>query len=195
MPTRLVWLFGSLSGLSVLALLSPLPAAHASVLEALDLRGLVHESQEIVVGITRRSQARYDGERIVTESVVEVHDRMRGGGDSELRVTTLGGTVGAIGMRVEGAAQLQVGARALLFLRQGRARAALHPVGMAQGVLPVARDTAGRDVVFPGARGLALVRRVRGGRLAPAPGALLAPRPLTELCAEIDALVAADEAP
>jgi hypothetical protein len=66
---------------------------------------------------------------------------------------------------------------------------------MAQGVLPVDVDTRGRDMVFPGGRGLALMRRVAGGRLAPAPGALTEPRPLGDVCAEIEALVAADEAP
>ena len=196
MRTRLVWLLGSLCGLSTLAVaLLPAHPAHASVLEALDLRELVHASQEIVVGITRSAQARYDGAQIVTVSVVEVQDRMRGGVASTLRITTLGGAVGEVGMRVEGAAQLEVGARALLFLRRGRSPEALTPVGMAQGVLPVGHDLQGRDMAFPGARGLALMRRVGGGRLAPAPGALMEPRPLYELCAEIEALVAADEAP
>ncbi|MCB9629197.1 MAG: hypothetical protein H6725_17635 [Sandaracinaceae bacterium] len=196
MRTRLVWLLGSLCGLSTLAAaLLPARPAHASVSEALDLRQLVHASHEIVVGVTRSAQARYDGARIVTDSVVEVEDRMRGGVAPTLRVTTLGGAVGDVGMRVEGSAHLDVGDRALLFLRRGHGAQVLTPVGMAQGVLPVNQDQRGQDVVFPGARGLALMRRVGGGRLVPAPAALMEPRPLHELCAEIEALVAVDEAP
>jgi len=196
MRFRLAWLLGAFAALSMLATaLAPLSPARASVLEALDMRELVHASHEIVVASTRTSQARYDGPRIITESVVDVEDRMRGGTTSELRVTTLGGSVNGVGMRVEGAARLEVGERAVLFLRRVRGGPALTPVGMAQGVLPVARDPEGRELVLPGARGLALMRRVAQGQLLPAPGALHAPRPLAELRAEIEVLVAADEAP
>lgn len=196
MRLRLAWFLGALAALSLLAtVLAPVTPARASVLEALEMRDLVHASQEIVVGETRSAHSRYDGSRIVTESVVLVEDRLRGGATSELRVTTLGGSVNGIGMRVEGAAHLAVGARAVLFLRRLRGGAALTPVGMAQGVLPVQHDTTGREMVLPGARGLALMRRAAQGQLLPAPAALTEPRPLAELRAELEALVAADEAP
>lgn len=175
--------------------LAPISPARASVLEALEMRDLVHAAHEIVVASTRSARSRYDGPRIVTESVVDVEDRMRGGATSELRVVTLGGAVDGVGMRVEGAAHLPVGERAVLFLRRTRGGATLTPVGMAQGVLPVARDAGGHDMVLPGARGLALMRRVAQGQLVPAPAALREPRPLAELVVEIEALVAADEAP
>ncbi|MCA9578785.1 MAG: hypothetical protein R3B40_06690 [Polyangiales bacterium] len=192
MPNRLIGLLGAALGLVAVALaLTPALPARASVLQALELRDLVRESHEIVVGSTRAAHSRYDGERIVTESLVTVHQRMRGGAEGELRVVTLGGTVGNIGMRVEGAASLPVGGRAVLFLRRGDH--ALRPVGMAQGVLPIQADARGNDMAMPGGMGLALMQRVGGGRLVPAPAALMAPRPLDELCAEIDALVAADE--
>lgn len=196
MRLRSAWFLGALAALSTLATaLSPVTPARASVLEALEMRDLVHASHEIVVAFTRSAQSRYDGPRIVTESVVEVQDRMRGGTASQLRVTTLGGSVDGVGMRVEGAAHLPVGERAVLFLRQSQRGSALLPVGMAQGVLPVAQDVQGREMVLPGARGLALMRRVARGQLLPAPAALVEPRPLDELRAEIEALVAADEAP
>lgn len=196
MRLRLAWFLGALAALSMLATaLAPISPARASVLEALEMRDLVHASHEIVVGSTRSAQSRYDGPRIITESVVDVEDRMRGGTSTELRVTTLGGSVNGVGMRVEGAAHLPVGERAVLFLRRGHNGSALLPVGMAQGVLPVAQDVQGREMVLPGARGLVLMRRMARGQLLPAPAALVEPRPLDELRAEIEALVAADEAP
>jgi hypothetical protein len=196
MRFRSAWLLGALAALSVLATaLAPIRPARASVLEALEMRDLVHAAHEIVVASTRSAQARYDGPRIITESVVEVEERMRGGVTRELRVVTLGGAVDGVGMRVEGAAHLPVGERAVLFLRRTHRGTTLAPVGMAQGVLPVARDAGGHDMVLPGGRGLLLMRRVAQGQLVPAPAALREPRPLAELLAEVEALVAADEAP
>jgi hypothetical protein len=196
MRFRSAWLLGALAALSVLATaLAPIRPARASVLEALEMRDLVHAAHEIVVASTRSARSRYDGPRIITESVVDVTERVRGGTTSELHVVTLGGSVDGVGMRVEGAAHLPVGERAVLFLRRTHRGTTLTPVGMAQGVLPVAPDAGGQDMVLPGARGLALMRRVAHGQLMPAPAALTQPRPLAELLTEIEALVAADEAP
>ena len=196
MRLRSAWLLGALAALSTLATaLAPIRPARASVLAALEMRDLVHAAHEIVVASTRSGRSRYDGPRIVTESIVDVEERMRGGATSELHVVTLGGSVDGVGMRVEGAAHLPVGERTVLFLRRTHRGSTLTPVGMAQGVLPVARDPGGRDMVLPGSRGLALMRRVAQGQLVPAPAALREPRPLAELVAEIEALVAADEAP
>ncbi len=175
------------------------PGSQASVARALDLSELVSRSRDIVVGETLRARSRRDGRRIVTESVVRVRERLQGPAgatmttDQELVVTTLGGSVDGVGMRVEGAGRLAVGERQLLFLRAGAQPATLMPVGMAQGVLPI-RQEQGVDMVHPGAHGLVLMRQVARGQLVAAPAALMEARPLRSLCDEIETLVAAGRA-
>jgi hypothetical protein len=86
-------------------------------------------------------------------------------------------------MHVEGEPHLEIGQRYLLFLARSPA-GTLRPVGMSQGVMPV-QDRAGERVVMPGGGGLALVQPGPGGRLAPAPGALLYPEPYVDVRARV----------
>lgn len=155
-------------------------AASATVSEALSLRELVQQSEHVVLATAIEQRARRDSDgRIVTEHTVRVDEVMRGPGRAgqTLVMTSLGGVLGDLGMRVEGEPHLEVGSRYVLFLR--RMGGVLRPVGMSQGVLPVREGT--EPVVLPGGAGLSLVQQVRGGRLAPAPAALLHPEPYVEL--------------
>lgn len=161
----------------------------ASVTEALDLLQLVRESDAVVVGRAVHSEAHWDSRRrIVTDVTVEVERTMKGDAaeGEQLVLRQLGGSIGELGMRVAGEPQLGVGDRAVLFGRRMRGTH-LRPVGMSQGVLPV-RVEAGVEMVHPGGAGLALVRRVRG-QVVTAPPALLDPRPLDEVVADIRAAV------
>lgn len=170
-------------------LLAALPA-DASVSLSLDLEALVARSDAIVVGTVLGRDVLRDGyDRIVSDYAIRVEETMKGvtapGGQIVLRC--LGGSIGDVGMRVEGEPHFRDGDRAVLFAvaRHGH----LRPVGMSQGVLPV-RVEAGVPTVHPGAQGMSLVRRVAGGALVPAPGALLGPRPMAEVSATIRELVA-----
>jgi hypothetical protein len=167
------------------------PPVAASVMEALDLPDLVREADEIVLGEVTRRASRWDGDRIVTDVTLNASECLKGQAPpgAPLVVTHLGGSVGSVGMRVEGMPQLEVGARALVFVRRGARSGRLRPVGLSQGVLRVRRH-AGVDEVLPGAHGVRLVRRGAGGQLLAAPGALMHPRPLAEVTAEIQRLVA-----
>jgi len=163
----------------------------ASVTEALDLIQLVRESDAVLVGRATRSESKWDSRRrIVTDVTVEVERTMKGDATEgeHLVLRQLGGSIGELGMRVAGEPQLAVGDRAVLFGRRATGTH-LRPVGMSQGVLPV-RVEAGVDMVHPGGAGLALVRRVQG-QVITAPPALIQPRPLGEVVAEI--LIAVEE--
>lgn len=168
------------------------PAA-GSVQEALALTELTDLADEVIVVEALDAHARWDEfGRIVTDVRLRVSEGMKGslGGEDETMATFLGGAIGDLGMRVEGAPSLAPGQRALVFARDRESMVGpvLRPVGMSQGVLPIQR-TGGVDVVHPGGRGLMLVRRGAAGELLPSHGALKGPLDLTELRRQIRALV------
>lgn len=163
----------------------------ASVVEALPLRQLVQEADLVVVAQARSKSARRDGYgRIVTDVELTVRQSLAGDieADDILVVTTLGGTMQDVGMHVEGAAELPVGERMLLFVRRTSLAGELRVVGMSQGALPL-KDTDTGTVVMPGGKGQILMRRSSDGSLQPGQPALQRARPLQELLAEVRALI------
>lgn len=156
--------------------------ARASIAEALTLEELVRESERVVHARTLASAGHYEGNVIVTTTTLEVLEDAKGRGSRTFEVVHLGGVVGDVAMRVEGAPSFAVGTESLVFA--GVVNGRMTPVGMSQGVLPV-RVEQGSRRVFPGGRGLALVRRSQTGRLGAAPGALDAPRALDAVLEDI----------
>jgi hypothetical protein len=168
---------------AALAALAAVAPAAASVTRALDLRELVAEADHVAVVRVVRQEARWHRGRIVTDVTLEVETSMKGARAGEtLVVRRLGGAIGDLGMRVEGEPEFIDGERSVVFARS--MRGVLRPVGMSQGVLPIQLD-AGRAMVLPGGAGLSLVLPAPGNRFAPAPAALLHPRPLDDLLGEI----------
>ena len=162
------------------------PAA-ASVTEALSLRDLVAQADRIAVVRAVREEARWHRGRIVTDVTCVVETPMMGGrAGEEIVVRRLGGSIGDVGMRVEGEPAFTTGEASVLFARN--VRGVLRPVGMSQGVLPIALE-AGRPMVLPGGAGLSLVQRTPSARFVPAPAALVHPRPLDDVLDEIRAAV------
>lgn len=165
--------------------------ARATISEALSLGDLVRRADHVVVATAIGESARRDARgRIVTDYAVRIEEVMKGDarpGDV-LVMTRIGGVIGDLGMRVEGEPGLEMGERYVLFLDRLRDGRTLRPVGMSQGVLPV-REQNGEPMVLPGGDGLSLVQRVQGGRLVPAPAALLHPTRLVELRERVDHLV------
>lgn len=175
----------ALAGLS----LATVPVA-ASVTEALDLAQLVRQSDHVVLARATGAEARWDSRRrIVTDVTVIVEQSLKGDAsvDERLVVRQLGGSIGELGMRVAGEPSIASGDRVLLFGRRMRGDH-LRAVGMSQGVLPVRVDADGRDMVHPGGAGLALVQRAQG-QLVTAPPAVIHPRPLEDVVAEIRRVV------
>jgi len=157
------------------ALLCSAPA-HASIVQALDLDELVEQSDRIVLGtvVFAESYQRQDG-TIATAYRILVERELRDDAPSEAEepeviVRVLGGSIGDIGMRVEGEPTFTEGERAVVFIRRGHG-IAFRPVGMAQGVMRI-RMEQGRETVFQSREGLMLVRRGPDGLLRQAKGAL-----------------------
>ncbi len=162
--------------------------ANATLIEALDMRQLVQGADSIILGTVVAQHARYDDRgRIVTDVTFDVEDTMKGSASSpEVVLTVFGGDIGDLGMRIAGEPGLSDGDRAIVFGRGVDSAAAVggpfRPVGMSQGVLPVTTQS-GRDMVWPGGAGLALVQRA-GGQLRSAPPAMAGPEPLADVMTE-----------
>ncbi|MBX3250014.1 MAG: hypothetical protein KF901_22745 [Myxococcales bacterium] len=160
--------------------------ASATLSRAMDLPELVAESDTIALVRAVAQAPRRDARgRIVTDITLEVLDSLKGAarpGES-LTLVRLGGSLGEVGMHIEGEPSFVEGSRYVVFLRPWDG--AFRPVGMSQGVMPVAEGERGVEVQ-PGGGGLSLVDGPRG---RPAPGALLGPMPLEHLLAEIRGLV------
>ncbi len=167
--------------------------ARASVVEALDLAGLVRNADVIVIGQVVASQSHYDEHgRIVTDVEMLVESREKGEANMgrSIVVRRLGGVVGNIGMRIEGEPSLIVGERTLLFGKRLSDAVTFRSVGLAQGVMRI-EERAGERWVRSAEAGAALVRRAGGGKLEKARVAVPEARKLLDLLTEIRALVAA----
>ena len=176
-------------GIWLLAALAP--PARATVLKELGLAELTRLADRVVVAKVEARRSRWEAGRIVTDVVLMVEDSAKGDarpGDRVV-VTTLGGSVNGIGMRVIGEAAFVQGETALVFMQGGKA--GMQVVGMAQGRLPVSLDAAGVRTVRADLGGAHLLVKDRRGRsvVTPALGLRLAGRPLADVVAEVRALV------
>ena len=94
--------------------------AEAAVSVLMSLDELVAGSDYVLVGTALDRYSKWEelagGRRIVTYTRVRVDRRVVGEPNAEVWVRTLGGVVGKIGQSVSGEAQLDVGAKSLLFL-------------------------------------------------------------------------------
>jgi len=173
------WRGGAGAALAAVLCLSA-ATAEATLIEALSLGDLVSQSDTVVlVSCVGERALRDASDRIVTDYDLTVEDTLRGTATpgEVLTMRALSGEIGDLAMRIEGEPRLIPGRRYMLFLRS--VDGVRRPVGMSQGVLPVTDDR-GALLAHPGGGGLSLVHD-NGGRLVPAPAALLHPEPLEQL--------------
>jgi hypothetical protein len=204
MPSRSRWprmlrLTLASLGLALLATALIPAAAQATIARAMAMRDLVTEADVIArVTVIGRSARRDDLDRIVTDVTVRIDEALYASGDmtghvgsaragDEIVVTRLGGELDGLGLRVEGEPGLPQGAEVLLFAAVSP-RGTLRPVGMSQGVFPIARDTAGRELAMPNGDGLSLVAPT-GAELTESAPALARPAPIDALLDEVRALI------
>ncbi len=144
---------GLLVGLATGAVASTFSVtASATIVRALSLPALVQGSRRIVVVTALASESHFEElgrrRRVVTDTRMRVEEGLAkaDGVDSELLVRTLGGSIGRLGERVHGQAQLVLGEPCVAFLLQGPD--GLHYVnGMAQGHYPLrGTGAAGRQL-------------------------------------------------
>jgi len=149
-------------------------SAGATSMMPLDLKGLMSRADRVVLGTVVSSESRWTAahDAIYTDSVVRVERAYKGALKAGQTVTVRreGGSVDGIGMRVYGAAALEPGDEAVLFLEQRGG--ATWVVGMSQGKWRVALEN-GKKVVHADLSGIAFVQ--------PGPAALPGPRALSDV--------------
>ena len=163
--------------LTALLLAAALPCrfmarASAAVLMALDLRALVKQSDYVVLAKAESQTSRYAQGLIVTDVQLRVVNSLKGSAKvgSMLIATSLGGSVGQVGLRVPGAAQFALGESALVFLRREEASDDLGVTGMSQGVLPIFGAGSSAQVQLGGKQATLMARDASGAYVpAPAP--------------------------
>ena len=170
--------------------------ASATILRELGLSELVRQADRVVVARVEARVSRWEGGRIVTDVTLRVEDSAKGDArvGERVVVTTMGGSVDGIGMKVVGEAAFVKGETALVFMVASGAAAVRtwEVVGMAQGRMPVTLDAAtGLRQVRADLAGASLLVKDRRGKsvVTAAVGARLRPRPLTDVVAEVRALV------
>jgi hypothetical protein len=150
-----------LAALLVIVLASAVPpAAWSASQQALGLDDLIDTADEIVVGTVAESSARWEGRLVVTTSVVEVEESLKGGAGRRIEITQLGGTavhpvIGKpVTINASSFTALAPGERVVLFVDHRRP-AVRQLVGAQQGKLAVRPDPSGTPSVAVGPKRLA----------------------------------------
>ena len=129
-------------------------AAHATLARGLTLDELVRQTAQGIVATPLEAHCEWATfgrtEVIVTETRVRVEGTLLGTAPSELLVRVLGGSVGELGVRVDGQAELRLGEPGVLFLTLAGAEAFV--VGAAQGHYPLSRAAQGVARLTPSPR-------------------------------------------
>jgi hypothetical protein len=110
-------------------------AADATIVVRLPGEVMVARADVIVLGQVEATQARWEGQRIITSVLVRVENALKGQPGTTVMIKAPGGKVGNVAMKVLAAPKFQVGERALLFLKNGQGN--LHVLGLADGKLDV----------------------------------------------------------
>jgi hypothetical protein len=136
-----------LVGVGTAAVGALLPSqAFATVARGVRLEELVRRSAHVFRGKPLEAYsewARFGEERrIVTYTRVRVDEPLVGGGETELLVRTLGGTVGDLGQIVHGEAQLLINEDCIAFVMTQK-DGVLAVTAMAQGHYPLTGDSSG----------------------------------------------------
>lgn len=166
----------------------------------LSLEELATESTAIVRARVLDRSAAWDDERkrIYTTTVLEVVESVYSATPlgREVRVRTLGGEVGEVGMKVAGTPDLKLGEEVLLFLRpDAKVPTSFAVIGMNQGRFSMRTDSAGRLIATPTWDGIAFARPGNDGVLRVGGHETPTEKPYLELRTQILAMRAKAAAP
>lgn len=182
MPARS--LFRTLVGALALGLVSPAlvsPSSAATVVR-LDLPELVEEADLVLLATVESTESFRAGRRIMTRVTLRPGTVVKGSADERVIVVVPGGSVGALGQRVPGAASFTTGEDVVAFLSAPGPDGPRSVVGMSQGKLRV----------VPGLDGVRLVRDLEGLTLVvPDADGRLTPGGAAPASVPVDAFIAA----
>ncbi len=182
-------MFRRLLLLTMAGTLAAAGAAHSTTVIPPSFDALVSGANTIFVGEVMDIRAGWEstpqGRAIVTFVTFRVEDVWKGNAGAVTQLEFLGGTIGEIGMKVEGMPAFRLGQRDVLFV-SGEVRVVSPLVGFMHGRMRVERDTvSGVDRVrtFDG-RALGSVAQIGPQRAAPSL-ASITPMRLSELEAAV----------
>ncbi len=126
-----------------LVLLLGAATAWATATRVAPIDELARDAELVVLGSPVAEQSFWEGGRIFTGVELKVEDVWTGTAPAttSIQLVTLGGQVGELAQRVDGAAVLPLGSRVVAFLNRD-SKGRYHPAGMWQGVFRVADDGA-----------------------------------------------------
>src|SRR5262249_31302184 len=112
-------------------------ASFATTVERLGLEDLVKKARTIVVGKVAGSRTYWSADRkfILTDYTIQVDETIKGNAGRSVSVTSVGGKIGDIELRVSGMPAFQSGEDAVVFIEQSGAYQTV--VGLAQGKFTV----------------------------------------------------------
>jgi hypothetical protein len=124
--------------------------ALAGIFRLVTVDELARDADAVVVGSSVAQESHWEGGRIVTSISLSVDEIWTSRTDvpATVQVVTLGGTVGDLAQKVEGAAVLPGGSRLVVFIKRD-ATGRHFPVGMWQGVYRINDDAKDPVVVHP----------------------------------------------
>ena len=120
--------------------------ASATTVQAMSLADLTLGAEVIFRGQVEESEAHWEGNLIVTDSIVRVEECLKGECNERETVRQIGGQVGDLVMEVVGTTAIRPGDEVALFVRSNQAQGHLMPVGLCQGVFVLAPDAVRRDL-------------------------------------------------
>lgn len=141
----------------------PTPAGATAVAER-SIEEMAAGVPVVIRGVVQSTRAAWDGPRIWTFTEVRVLERIKGPVPSVVTVRQPGGEVGAIGQKVEGAAQFAAGEEVVLFLETPKGGPPSFVVsGMAAGKVRLEKTKAGETRAVRHLDGIAFYRPGAGG--------------------------------
>jgi len=136
---------------AAVVLLLGMGTAGATTLLEMDFSSLAREADAIVVGTVTSVDGEWDPSLSFVRSnvTVQVERTLRGPEDDTITLRTLGGFVGGVGQKAEGAAEFNVGERVLVFLTHWE-DGTPKVLGYAQGKSRIVRDDLGGERLLGG---------------------------------------------
>jgi hypothetical protein len=139
----------------LLAILFMAVSAYATTVQRLGLEDLAKKAHTIVVGRVTNSRTYWSANRklILTNYTFQVAESIKGEAPRNVEITTIGGKIGDVELRVAGMPSFQAGENAVVFLEQSAGYQTV--LGLGQGKFTV---TAGQvvnnvgDLSFPDGR-------------------------------------------
>lgn len=151
----------------VMALSFTPTASEATIVVPLTIEQMQSRSNTIVRAVVLDSNSEWDRseKHIFTYTRLKVLEAFKGKQSvgEIIRIRTLGGEVGDVGMAVAGTAKFQASEEVVIFGRTDRYDAAnFQVVGMSQGKFSIQKNDKGESMVVPDLKGLAFASTAQG---------------------------------